>query len=62
MARSVICHTMAEVLGAAAELGYPLVVRPCFTMGGVGSGFAHDETDLAGSPAPGCRPARPPRC
>jgi carbamoyl-phosphate synthase large subunit len=46
VARSLICHTMDDVLGAAGELGYPLVVRPSFTMGGVGSGFAHDETEL----------------
>ncbi len=46
VARSVICHTMADVLAAADELGYPLVVRPSFTMGGVGSGFAHTEDDL----------------
>ncbi len=46
VARSIICHTIDEVLGAADQLGYPLVVRPSFTMGGVGSGFAHDETDL----------------
>ncbi|GLW63079.1 carbamoyl-phosphate synthase large chain [Actinomadura rubrobrunea] len=45
-ARSVICHTMDECLAAAAELGYPLVVRPSFTMGGAGSGMAHDEDDL----------------
>jgi carbamoyl-phosphate synthase large subunit len=46
VARSQICHSMDDVLAAAAELGYPLVVRPSFTMGGVGSGFAHHETDL----------------
>ncbi|MGI3785582.1 MAG: carbamoyl-phosphate synthase large subunit, partial [Janthinobacterium lividum] len=46
VARSYVCHTIDDVLGAAGELGYPLVVRPSFTMGGVGSGFAHDETDL----------------
>ncbi|WP_375425092.1 carbamoyl-phosphate synthase large subunit [uncultured Friedmanniella sp.] len=46
VARSFVCHTMAEVLAAAGELGYPAVVRPSFTMGGVGSGFAHDEADL----------------
>ena len=46
VARSRICHTMDEVLAAAADLGYPLVVRPSFTMGGVGSGFAHHEKDL----------------
>lgn len=45
-ARSVICHSMDEVLAAAGELGYPLVVRPSFTMGGVGSGFAYDEDGL----------------
>jgi carbamoyl-phosphate synthase large subunit len=46
VARSFVCHTMDDVLAAAADLGYPVVVRPSFTMGGVGSGFAHDETDL----------------
>ena len=46
VARSVICHSLDEVLAAADDLGYPLVVRPSFTMGGVGSGFAHDENDL----------------
>ncbi|MDO8107774.1 carbamoyl-phosphate synthase large subunit [Isoptericola sp. b441] len=45
-ARSIITHTMDEVLAAAHELGYPLVVRPSFTMGGLGSGIAFDETDL----------------
>ncbi len=45
-ARSVICHTMDECLAAAEELRYPVVVRPSFTMGGLGSGFAYDETDL----------------
>ncbi|MBX6381605.1 MAG: carbamoyl-phosphate synthase large subunit [Microbispora sp.] len=45
-ARSVICHSMDECLRAAEELGYPLVVRPSFTMGGAGSGFAHDEEEL----------------
>ena len=45
-ARSRICHTIDECLAAAEELGYPLVVRPSFTMGGAGSGFAHDEAEL----------------
>jgi len=45
-AKSIICHTMDECLAAADELGYPMVVRPSFTMGGLGSGFAYDETDL----------------
>ncbi|HET7532306.1 MAG TPA: carbamoyl-phosphate synthase large subunit, partial [Nocardioidaceae bacterium] len=46
VARSVICHSMDDCLGAAEELGYPMVVRPSFTMGGTGSGMAHDEDDL----------------
>ncbi|MGY4720571.1 carbamoyl-phosphate synthase large subunit [Naumannella huperziae] len=46
VARSRICHSMDEVLAAAEDLGYPVVVRPSFTMGGVGSGFAHTESDL----------------
>ncbi|TQJ51056.1 carbamoyl-phosphate synthase large subunit [Phycicoccus sp. SLBN-51] len=45
-ARSLICHTMDECLAAAEELSYPVVVRPSFTMGGLGSGFAYDEEDL----------------
>lgn len=46
VAASVICHTMDELLAGAEKLGYPLVVRPSFTMGGLGSGFAYDEADL----------------
>ncbi|MEO7588190.1 MAG: carbamoyl-phosphate synthase large subunit [Arachnia sp.] len=45
-AESHICHTMDEVLAAADQLGYPVVVRPSFTMGGVGSGFAHNPDEL----------------
>ncbi|SNC59280.1 carbamoyl-phosphate synthase large subunit [Kytococcus aerolatus] len=45
-ARSVICHSMDEMLAAADEMGYPLVLRPSYTMGGLGSGFAHDEAEL----------------
>ena len=45
-ARSVICHTMDEVLAGANVLGYPVVVRPSFTMGGLGSGIAFDEANL----------------
>ena len=46
VARSRICHTLDEVFSAADDLGYPVVVRPSFTMGGVGSGFAHDADEL----------------
>ncbi|HET9858136.1 MAG TPA: carbamoyl-phosphate synthase large subunit, partial [Nocardioidaceae bacterium] len=46
VAKSVICHSMDDCLAAAGELGYPMVVRPSFTMGGTGSGMAYDEQDL----------------
>src|SRR5687767_6622008 len=45
-AKSVVCHSLEDCLGAADELGYPMVVRPSFTMGGTGSGMAYDESDL----------------
>ncbi len=45
-ARSAICHTLDECLEAVHDLGYPVVVRPSFTMGGAGSGMAYDEADL----------------
>ncbi|MFF2317272.1 carbamoyl-phosphate synthase large subunit [Arthrobacter sp. NPDC058097] len=45
-ARSHIIHTMDEALKAADDLGYPMVVRPSFTMGGLGSGLAYNENDL----------------
>jgi carbamoyl-phosphate synthase large subunit len=44
--KSIICHTIAEVLAAAVVLNYPVVVRPSFTMGGLGSGIAFDESTL----------------
>ncbi|NCX64655.1 MAG: carbamoyl phosphate synthase large subunit, partial [Actinobacteria bacterium] len=46
VARSAIAHNIEDCLEVAAEFGYPLVVRPSFTMGGLGSGFAYDEKDL----------------
>ena len=45
-AKSRICHTMEEILAAVVELHYPVVVRPSFTMGGLGSGIAFDEDEL----------------
>jgi carbamoyl-phosphate synthase large subunit len=44
--QSLICHSIADCEQAAAELGYPLVVRPSFTLGGLGSGIAHDAGEL----------------
>lgn len=45
-AKSVICHTMPECYAAVSELNYPVVVRPSFTMGGLGSGIAFNPEEL----------------
>ncbi len=44
--RSAVCHTLDAVLATVEDLGYPVVVRPSYTMGGAGSGMAHDEAHL----------------
>ena len=44
--RSAVCHSMDEVRAAVGELGLPVVLRPSFTMGGLGSGLAHTAEDL----------------
>jgi carbamoyl-phosphate synthase large subunit len=44
--RSAVCHSMEEVRSAVDELGFPVVIRPSFTMGGLGSGMAHDAEQL----------------
>ncbi|WP_232676042.1 carbamoyl-phosphate synthase large subunit [Nocardioides sp. R-C-SC26] len=46
VARSFVCHSMADCESAAADLGFPVVVRPSFTMGGTGSGIAYTPADL----------------
>ncbi|GAA2695025.1 MULTISPECIES: carbamoyl-phosphate synthase large subunit [Actinosynnema] len=44
--RSAVCRTMDEVRATVADLGLPVVIRPSFTMGGLGSGMAHTEQEL----------------
>ncbi|GHF28010.1 carbamoyl-phosphate synthase large chain [Amycolatopsis deserti] len=44
--RSRVCHSMEEVRETVAELGLPVVIRPSFTMGGLGSGMAHTDEEL----------------
>lgn len=46
VARSWIAHSLDDCFEAANQLGYPLVVRPSFTMGGLGSGIAYNAVDL----------------
>src|SRR3954452_18152772 len=45
-ARSNLVRTVDEAVATATDLGYPVVLRPSFTLGGAGSGFAHDEGEL----------------
>jgi carbamoyl-phosphate synthase large subunit len=42
-----VCFTMDEVRETVAEVGLPVVVRPSFTMGGLGSGMAHSAEEVA---------------
>ena len=43
---SIITHSIEEAKTAALEIGYPVVLRPAFTLGGTGGGFADDEEEL----------------
>lgn len=42
---SLIAHSIEEGLAAAESIGYPVVLRPAFTLGGTGGGFADDESE-----------------
>ncbi|RJP29146.1 MAG: carbamoyl-phosphate synthase large subunit [Candidatus Omnitrophota bacterium] len=44
--RSKICHSEEEALKISQELGYPVVVRPAYTLGGTGGGIAYNNEDL----------------
>ncbi|ONI90222.1 carbamoyl phosphate synthase large subunit [Saccharothrix sp. ALI-22-I] len=44
--RSAVCKTMDDVRATVADLGLPVVIRPSFTMGGLGSGMAHTPEEL----------------
>ena len=46
VAKSGIAHTVEECEKIAEELGYPVVLRPAFTLGGAGGGMAYDHDDL----------------
>ena len=61
-ARSIICHTMEQCVEATSDLGYPVVVRPSFTMGGADRVSRTTRLIWNELPAPACRPARQLRC
>ena len=44
--RSAVCHSMDEVRKTVDDLGLPVVIRPSYTMGGLGSGMVHTEDEL----------------
>ncbi|MBT5330811.1 MAG: carbamoyl phosphate synthase large subunit, partial [Porticoccaceae bacterium] len=44
--KSRIVHSMDEAQGVPEELGYPLVIRPSFTMGGTGGGIAYNKEEF----------------
>ena len=43
---SITAHTALEAVAFAKTIGYPVVVRPAFTLGGTGGGFANDDAEL----------------
>ncbi len=43
---SEIANTLEEAVKAASDIGYPVVLRPAFTLGGTGGGFAYNEDEL----------------
>ncbi len=40
---SAIGHTVEEIMEIASQIGYPIILRPAFTLGGTGGGFVYDE-------------------
>ncbi|CAK9061201.1 CAD protein [Includes: Glutamine-dependent carbamoyl-phosphate synthase [Durusdinium trenchii] len=46
IAESSCCGSMAEAIKAAQEIGYPVLVRAAYALGGLGSGFAYNDEDL----------------
>ena len=43
---SMITYSLEEAVAAAEKIGYPVVLRPAFTLGGTGGGFAHNRGEL----------------
>ena len=46
MAKSAVAYTVDEALAIAEELGYPVVIRPAYTMGGAGGGLVYNVDEL----------------
>ena len=52
---SEIISSVDEALAAAASIGYPVVIRPAYTLGGTGGGFAANQSELRGVASRGLR-------
>lgn len=46
MPRSAIAHSMEEAIQVQAQLGFPTIIRPSFTMGGSGGGIAYNREEF----------------
>ena len=62
IAASVVVETVEQAVEFAAEIGYPVVVRPAYTLGGSGGGIAHNEEELRDICANGLRLSRVGQC
>ena len=49
MARSEVAYSVEEALAIADKLGYPVVLRPAYTMGGAGGGLVYNKEELKDS-------------
>jgi carbamoyl-phosphate synthase large subunit len=47
-ARGAIAHSMEEALQVQAAIGYPVIIRPSFTLGGTGGGIAYNRDEFIG--------------
>ena len=61
-APSIVVNHVDDALDFAAKIGYPVVVRPAYTLGGTGGGIAHDETELHDICSNGLRLSRVSQC
>ncbi len=57
MARSEVAYSVEEALSIADRLGYPVVLRPAYTMGGAGGGLVYNVDELRPSAPEVFRPA-----
>lgn len=62
IAASVVVETVDHAVEFATEIGYPVVIRPAYTLGGSGGGIAHDEEELRDICANGLRLSRVGQC